>query len=107
MKHRLILSALMLALIPLGGCKKAEQSGEKEITLLNVSYDPTRELYTDVNKAFIEKWEKEHGQRIKIDQSHGGSGKQARSVLDGIEADVVTLALSLDVEILAKGNLLP
>lgn len=106
MKHRLILTACMLALVSMSGCNKADKPGGKEITLLNVSYDPTRELYTDVNKAFAEKWAKEHGQQLKIEQSHGGSGKQARSVLDGIEADVVTLALSLDVEILADGKLL-
>ncbi len=108
MKNRLILSASLLALVSIAGCKKSEDGGKREISILNVSYDPTRELYVDVNKAFSEKWEKEHGEKLTIDQSHGGSGKQARSVLDGIPADVVTLALSLDVEILHKErDLLP
>ena len=108
MKNRILLSASLLALLPMVGCQKsAESKGAKEVTLLNVSYDPTRELYVDVNKAFTEKWEKEKGEKLVIDQSHGGSGKQARSVLDGLPADVVTLALSLDVEILSKGGLLP
>lgn len=107
MKRASICAATVVSLILLAGCSKPGD-GKKEITLLNVSYDPTRELYVDVNKAFEAKWEKEHGVKLSIDQSHGGSGKQARSVLDGIEADVVTLALSLDVEILHKErDLLP
>ena len=64
------------------------------VTLLNVSYDPTRELYQSENAAFIQYWQKKTGQTVKIDQSHGGSGKQARAVIDGLEADVVTLALA-------------
>src|SRR5450759_4333235 len=67
-------------------------------TLLNVSYDPTRELYQDVNAAFTKAWAAKTGQRITINQSHGGSGKQARSVIDGLEADIVTLALSGDID---------
>ncbi|MBN4688715.1 substrate-binding domain-containing protein, partial [Escherichia coli] len=63
----------------------------KEITLLNVSYDPTRELYVDFNKAFAKHWQAKTGDTVTIKQSHGGSGKQARSVIDGLEADVVTL----------------
>jgi sulfate transport system substrate-binding protein len=103
MKSKLILSASVLALLSLGACKKAgPKTAQREITLLNVSYDPTRELYVDVNKAFSEKWEKEHGEKVKIDQSHGGSGKQARSVIDGVPADVVTLALSLDIDQISK-----
>jgi sulfate transport system substrate-binding protein len=74
----------------------------KEITLLNVSYDPTRELYTAVNAAFARQWEAKTGQKVKIEQSHGGSGKQARAVIDGLEADVVTLGLAYDVEAVAK-----
>lgn len=106
MKTCLLLSASLLTLVTLTACKK--DGGEKEVSLLNVSYDPTRELYVEVNKVFSEKWEKEHGVKVVIDQSHGGSGKQARSVLDGIQADVVTLALSLDVEMLHKeANLIP
>lgn len=80
----------------------------KEITLLNVSYDPTRELYVGVNKAFAAEWKAKTGDTVTINQSHGGSGKQARSVIDGLEADVVTLALAHDIdEIAARGKLLP
>ncbi|MBK8158803.1 MAG: sulfate ABC transporter substrate-binding protein [Rhodospirillaceae bacterium] len=79
-----------------------------ETTLLNVSYDPTRELYKEFNTAFAEHWKKETGEEISIEASHGGSGKQARSVIDGLEADVVTLALAYDIdEISAKADLLP
>jgi sulfate/thiosulfate-binding protein len=76
--------------------------------LLNVSYDPTRELYKALNPAFAEKWKAETGEDVTVKQSHGGSGKQARSVIDGLEADVVTLALAYDIdEIAARGGLLP
>jgi len=75
-----------------------------QTTLLNVSYDPTRELYQDFNKAFADYWKKKSGEDINIKQSHGGSGKQARSVIDGLQADVVTLALARDVDaIQARG----
>src|SRR5215510_10402692 len=78
------------------------------VTLLNVSYDPTRELYQDINTLFAKWWKEKKGQDVVINQSHGGSGKQARSVLDGLDADVVTLALAGDVDTLAeKGRLLP
>jgi len=78
------------------------------VTLLNVSYDPTRELYVDYNAAFTKYWKAKAGQDVTIKQSHGGSGKQARSVIDGIDADVVTLALAGDVDALVKnGGLLP
>ena len=76
------------------------------LTLLNVSYDPTRELYRDINRAFIAAWQDKTGQRIKINQSHGGSGAQARAVLDGLQADVVTLALGADIDALAKRGLI-
>ncbi|HUR29226.1 MAG TPA: sulfate ABC transporter substrate-binding protein [Planctomycetota bacterium] len=76
--------------------------------LLNVSYDPTRELYSALNPLFAAQWKELHGSAPKIKQSHGGTGKQARSVLDGLEADVVTLALAPDIDVLAsKGGLLP
>jgi len=77
-------------------------------TLLNVSYDPTREFYQDFNGAFARSWKARTGQDVVINQSHGGSGKQARSVLEGLQADVVTLALAYDIDVLAeKGHLLP
>jgi sulfate transport system substrate-binding protein len=79
-----------------------------EVTLLNVSYDPTRELYVDYNAAFAKYWKARTGQEVKINQSHGGSGKQARSVIDGLAADVVTLALAADIDAVAtQGKLLP
>ncbi|WP_407061015.1 sulfate ABC transporter substrate-binding protein [Agrilutibacter solisilvae] len=79
----------------------------KEPELLNVSYDPTREFYTDVNAAFTAQWRKDTGHGVKVRTSHGGSGKQARSVVDGLEADVVTLALAADIDTIAKQGLLP
>ncbi|MFK8252673.1 sulfate ABC transporter substrate-binding protein [Ancylobacter terrae] len=77
-----------------------------DVNLLNVSYDPTRELYVQVNKAFGEKFKAEAGKTIEIKQSHGGSGKQARSVIDGLEADVVTLALAYDIDAIADKGFL-
>ncbi|CAA7627679.1 sulfate transport protein (ABC superfamily, peri_bind) [Candidatus Terasakiella magnetica] len=96
-----VLAAMTLAwAIP--GARAAEPR-----TLLNVSYDPTRELYQAVNDAFIKSWKAKTGEDIKINQSHGGSGKQARSVIDGLEADVVTLALAYDIDAIAdKAKLL-
>jgi len=79
-----------------------------ETTLLNVSYDPTRELYSDFNHAFALHWKAQTGEKVSIRQSHGGSGKQARTVIDGLPADVVTLALAYDIDKIAeKGKLLP
>src|SRR3954462_14057513 len=72
-----------------------------DISLLNVSYDPTRELYADFNKAFAAAYQKETGKSVEIKQSHGGSGSQARAVIDGLKADVVTLALAYDVDAIA------
>mgnify|MGYP005810612561 CR=1 FL=1 len=80
----------------------------KEVALLNVSYDPTRELYAQFNKAFAAYWKAKTGDEVVVKQSHGGSGKQARSVIDGLEADVVTLALAYDIDSLAaKAGLIP
>ncbi|HYG35035.1 MAG TPA: sulfate ABC transporter substrate-binding protein [Clostridia bacterium] len=80
----------------------------KEVKLLNASYDPTRELYQEFNTAFAKYWQSKTGDRVTIQQSHGGSGKQARSVIDGLAADVVTLALAYDIDAIAeKGKLLP
>ena len=79
-----------------------------EITLLNVSYDPTRELYQDFNAAFARHWQAKTGEKVVIKQSHGGAGKQARAVIDGLQADVVTLALAYDIdEIHEKARLIP
>ena len=75
-------------------------------TLLNVSYDPTRELYQDFNAAFIKYWQAKTGQKVTIKQSHGGSGGQARGVIDGLEADVVTLALAYDIDAVAQSGLI-
>ena len=80
--------------------------GASEIALLNVSYDPTRELYQDFNKAFAAYWKARTGDSVTIKQSHGGSGKQARSVIDGIDADVVTLALAHDIDAIAERKLI-
>src|SRR2546425_4350202 len=80
----------------------------KEIVLLNASYDPTRELYDDFNAVFAKQWQQKTGDKITIKQSRGGSGKQARAVVDGLDADVVTLALAYDIDAIAeKGRLLP
>ena len=80
----------------------------KPVTLLNVSYDPTRELYEQINPAFARHWQQKSGQAVTVKQSHGGSGKQARAVIDGLAADVVTLALAYDVDALhEKGKLIP
>jgi sulfate transport system substrate-binding protein len=79
-----------------------------EVKLLNVSYDPTRELYEDYNKAFAAYWKSKTGDTVSVNQSHGGSGKQARAVIDGLQADVVTLALAYDIDALAiQGDLVP
>ncbi len=103
MKYLQILVLALAAVTPLRGT-----AAPKAVTLLNVSYDPTRELYTDINNAFIQDWKKKTGQEVTIKQSHGGSGKQARAVVDGLQADVVTLALAYDIDVLAeKGRLIP
>ncbi len=82
--------------------------GPGPLTLLNVSYDPTRELYVEYNKAFISYWKAKTGQDVIVKQSHGGSGKQARSIIDGLDADVATLALAGDIDALHKnGNWIP
>lgn len=97
-KQALFISSLLLPLSSLSA----------EVSLLNVSYDPTRELYQDFNAAFAKHWQAKTGDNVTIKQSHGGSGKQARSVIDGLPADVVTLALSYDIdEIGTKGRLIP
>jgi sulfate/thiosulfate transport system substrate-binding protein len=100
-------SALALG-VSLGLASFAGSAQAAEISLLNVSYDPTRELYQEFNAAFAKHWKAESGDDVTIKQSHGGSGKQARAVIDGLEADVVTLALAGDVDQLYKnGGLIP
>src|SRR5436190_7793056 len=90
------------------GLTLLNQSYAKDIKLLNVSYDPTRELYEDFNVMFVKHWKEKTGDTLKIEQTHGGSGKQARSVIDGVSADVVTLALAYDIDAIAeKAKLLP
>lgn len=102
-------STLILAGIMTGiGLAVPSIAAAKEIALLNVSYDPTRELYEAVNTAFSAQWKAQTGQDIVVSQSHGGSGKQARAVIDGLEADVVTLALAYDIDAIQKhAGLLP
>ena len=85
----------------------ALSSAQADTTLLNVSYDPTRELYQDYNAAFAKYWKGKTGETVAINQSHGGSGKQARAVIDGLDADVVTLALGYDLIALAEKKLIP
>jgi sulfate/thiosulfate-binding protein len=92
--------------VTLGMLAGGRSATAAEVTLLNVSYDPTRELYRDMNRAFSAAWQAKTGQRVTINQSHGGSGAQARAVLDGLQADVVTLALAADIDALAKRGLL-
>jgi sulfate transport system substrate-binding protein len=94
------LAAALAAALLLSGC--GGKSGQQRRELLNVSYDPTRELYRDVNESFARKWKADTGEDLEIRQSHGGSGKQARSVIDGLAADVVTLALAYDIDEIAE-----
>ena len=92
-----------LATLAIGNATAADA-----VTLLNVSYDPTRELYRDFNKAFAAVWQKTSGEAVTINQSHGGSGAQARAVLDGLQADVVTLGLAYDIDVISeRATLLP
>jgi sulfate/thiosulfate-binding protein len=95
----------MFCCLALAGC---DRGAPKEVVLLNVSYDPTRELYAEVNEAFSRQWLASRGQGVRISQSHGGSGRQARAVIDGLPADVVTLALGGDIDAIAQqGRMLP
>jgi sulfate/thiosulfate-binding protein len=91
----------------LAGLLFAGSAFAADVTLLNVSYDPTRELYVDFNKAFVAAYQKETGKSVEIKQSHGGSGSQARAVIDGLQADVVTLALAYDIDAIAAKGLIP
>jgi sulfate/thiosulfate transport system substrate-binding protein len=94
--HNWLKQLALAGIVCLGGCSSGDDSAGS-LTLLNVSYDPTRELYRDVNGQFAANWQQQTGQRLTIKQSHGGSGSQARAVIDGLSADVVTLALAYDI----------
>jgi sulfate transport system substrate-binding protein len=108
MRTRLALTGSIALAFAASTIIAAAQGAPKAVTLLNVSYDPTRELYEDFNDQFATYWKGKTGQDVTIRQSHGGSGKQARSVIDGLEADVVTLALAYDIDQIAeKGGSLP
>ena len=100
MKIRLVASLLAL----LAGLLPTALAQGKEVSLLNVSYDPTRELYSALNAAFARSWKAKTGDDVKVSQSHGGSAKQARSVIDGLDADVVTLALAYDIDAIAENT---
>ena len=113
-KRSLALPALLAALASLLGCGRsqpeggAKTAGGKPVTILNVSYDPTRELFREFNEAFARHWKETTGHTVTIQQSHGGSGSQSRAVMDGLEADVVTLALAFDIDAIAEhAGLLP
>lgn len=110
MKKKVISTLLSLAVLTGGlvACSSGEESGgsSKTVELLNVSYDPTRELYEEYNKLFKEHWKETTGEDIVINQSHGGSGKQGRSVIEGLEADVVTLALAYDIDEVSNAGLI-
>ncbi|WP_420134356.1 sulfate ABC transporter substrate-binding protein [Rhodopseudomonas sp.] len=98
---------MLRRLIPLfAGLVIATSAQAADVTLLNVSYDPTRELYSDFNKSFAAAYQKETGDKVTLKQSHGGSGAQARSVIDGLQADVVTLALAYDIDAIANKGLI-
>jgi sulfate transport system substrate-binding protein len=104
-RYRFPLALLACALaFGCAGCGFATANGERR--LRNISYDPTRELYEDINQAFAAKWKRETGENLTVEQSHGGSGKQARSVIEGLEADVVTLALAWDIDAIAQRGLI-
>lgn len=112
---RILLTPTCLCMLLVSpGCSKSASSGtssasgKADVTLLNVSYDPSRELYTDFNIEFTKHWKKQADQNVAIEQSHGGAGKQARAVIDGLKADVVTLAISYDIDQIAeRSKLIP
>lgn len=101
MKHFFV-SRIVSAALAFGLAVSAGHVFARDVQLLNVSYDPTRELYRDYNAAFARHWKQTRGDTVTVETSHGGSGKQARAVIDGIEADVVTLALAYDVDAIAQ-----
>ncbi|WP_017756514.1 sulfate ABC transporter substrate-binding protein [Calidifontibacillus oryziterrae] len=111
LKKTLTALIILTFLIGIAGCANQSTKVDKKnnpsknaVEILNVSYDPTREFYEEFNKSFSEYWEAKTGQNVTIKQSHGGSGKQSRSVIDGLEADIVTLALAYDISAIAKAG---
>ena len=105
---RVIIALVAVLAVSVAAPPPPAAQAQPDVTLLNVSYDPTRELYQDFNAAFSKYWKGKTGQTVTVNQSHGGSGKQARAVIDGLEADVVTLALAYDVDALYQnGKLIP
>lgn len=112
LKSGVVLSVLLIVSLLASACSdtnrddSASADGKKTIELLNVSYDPTRELYEKYNDAFAAYWENKTGQKVTVKQSHGGSGKQSRAVIDGLKADVVTLALAYDVDAIRKKDMI-
>lgn len=100
-------SLLTVTIAGCGGGSSTDLSNQSSLEILNVSYDPTREFFQDINNSFAAYWKEKHNQTITFKQSHGGSGKQSRSVIDGLEADVVTLALAYDIDAMAGKGLVP
>ena len=104
---RVVLCSAGLAVVCVIGASCSPRNTQSKVEILNVSYDPTREFYKEFNESFATHWEEQTGQQVTVSQSHGGSGKQARSVIDGLEADVVTLALAYDIDaIVDRGGLI-
>ncbi len=106
LKKGIVVSLVLAMSMVTAACGSSSGKGSDTVELMNVSYDPTRELYENYNKAFSAYWEKEKGQKVTIKQSHGGSGKQSRAVIDGLKADVVTLALGYDIDAIQKKGLI-
>jgi sulfate/thiosulfate transport system substrate-binding protein len=105
--HRLVILLLMFSICGCGGTDSSTSTNSKPaVTLLNVSYDPTREFYAEFNQSFAEYWQQHQQQTVTIEQSHGGSGKQSRAIIDGLEADVTTLALAYDIDSIAAKDLI-
>lgn len=106
MKIQKLIGLGLCVLLAIGGIAGCDHLGYKEAKLLNVSYDPTRELYTQFNHDFISYWKQETGEDIFINQSHGGSGKQGRSIIEGLNADIVTLGLAYDIDAISDAGLI-
>ncbi|MBW8753894.1 MAG: sulfate ABC transporter substrate-binding protein [Sphingomonadales bacterium] len=106
--RRLFLSVTLAFAATLSACSEGPKKSANSVELMNVSYDPTRELYQAINPAFAAYWKQKTGQDVSFKMSHGGSGKQSRAIIDGLDADVATLALAYDIDAVAtKGHLLP